>query len=1061
MKPIKLVMSAFGPYAQKTPEIDFRNFEEKGLFLISGATGAGKTTIFDAICFALYGTTSGMYRDTKNLRSDYASSETESFVDFFFSHQGKEYHVWRQPQYERPLKRGTGTKLEPEKAILYCDGEVPIEGLKPVNSRIKELLGIDEKQFKQIVMIAQGEFWELLNAKTDKRTDILRTIFMTSGYKNLEYKLKERQDSFYGCYKDSVKSAAQYFCDVTSDPDSEYFYKLESMQRNVSVNSSSMILSDVMQLIDDVIEEDNNKGKIAKEDFEINNKKLERLNAELATAEDNNKIVERVTTLENDKKSLQAKKEEIDNIAEIIKRKKSATYVVNSLYEQWKSKKETKDNLFSDLENEKKTLKFEEANLESAKGKLTEAKKREGDIEKNHKLIDQIEKDAEKYTKRESLIKEIETLKTEATTLLEEKSFLSEKNNNLQNEIKLIEERIKEIEDSPTELEKIKSKLSSYESLGQEINDIIDNEIDEYKNQTDEYKQACNDFERVRDSFEIARKERENAERILENCRAGILASKLEVGAPCPVCGSMEHPHPAIISGESISEEEYDNYKSEEASEQKKKDDSLVVVERLKSATEVTGKQLNERIVKCLNSEYYGISFNPSKIIEDNERLIIEEKVYIDNKIEEFGKSKQRLEKQSDELNTLKNRQETLVGENSKALKEKIDNNADAIHENEKILTQKTTELNGIGVLPYENLQAAMDAKNLAKEEADGIENLIKKAENKKNDLELKCSSTQGKIKTMQKSYSESVDAEEKSKNKFLDGLKENSFADENDFLACLSNEKEITADEKIISEYKIAVNTTDAQLIQAKADAEGKQLVDVTELRASYDTQKTITQNLQELNVSIDMRLTENNKKLTQISSLQVEIDEHLRNYTIAKRLYELVKGTTGNGKITLEQYVQAAGFDSIIKAANRRLQPMSDFQYELYRQDSSLGRQSNTFLDLEVLDNFTGKRRPVGNLSGGESFKASLSLALGLSDTVASNLGGIQMEALFIDEGFGTLDRKSIENAMDVLLNLTGAGKLVGIISHREELIENISQQIIIEKRETGSQINIDLGV
>ena len=161
------------------------------------------------------------------------------------------------------------------------------------------------------------------------------------------------------------------------------------------------------------------------------------------------------------------------------------------------------------------------------------------------------------------------------------------------------------------------------------------------------------------------------------------------------------------------------------------------------------------------------------------------------------------------------------------------------------------------------------------------------------------------------------------------------------------------------------------------------------------------------------------------------------------------------------MEQYIQAAGFDGIIAAANRRLRPMSEGQYELYRREDSLGKKSNNFLDLEVLDNYTGRRRPVGNLSGGESFKASLSLALGLSDTVSSNLGGIQMDALFVDEGFGTLDRKSIENAMDILINLSGTNKLVGIISHREELMENIPQQIKVKKTKEGSQIAIESGI
>ena len=184
-------------------------------------------------------------------------------------------------------------------------------------------------------------------------------------------------------------------------------------------------------------------------------------------------------------------------------------------------------------------------------------------------------------------------------------------------------------------------------------------------------------------------------------------------------------------------------------------------------------------------------------------------------------------------------------------------------------------------------------------------------------------------------------------------------------------------------------------------------------------------------------------------------------REYAVCSGLYNLVRGQTGNGKITLEQYIQAAGFDGIIMAANRRLLPMSDGQYELYRQEDSPGKKSSTFLDLEVLDNYTGCRRPVGNLSGGESFKASLSLALGLSDTVSSSLGGIQMDALFVDEGFGTLDRRSIENAMNILINLSGTSKLVGVISHREELIESIPSQIRVQKTREGSDITVEDGI
>ena len=237
--------------------------------------------------------------------------------------------------------------------------------------------------------------------------------------------------------------------------------------------------------------------------------------------------------------------------------------------------------------------------------------------------------------------------------------------------------------------------------------------------------------------------------------------------------------------------------------------------------------------------------------------------------------------------------------------------------------------------------------------------------------------------------------------------------------------------------------------------------MIDMDTLQKTFAEQKTYVDSNRAMVNLLQNRIHTNEEKQGKISAQRAEFESAQKEYAIARRLYDLVKGTTGNGKITLEQYIQAAGFDSIIAAANRRLLPMSDGQYELYRQEDSLGKQSNHFLDLVVLDNYTGHRRPVGNLSGGESFKASLSLALGLSDTVSMHQGGVQMDALFIDEGFGTLDRRSIDNAMDILVNLSSANKLVGVISHREELKTSIPQQIKVEKLRDGSRITVDTGV
>ena len=249
MKPVKLKISAFGPYAGEVPEIRFDQFEEKGLFLITGDTGAGKTTIFDAICYALYGSASGRYRDTKNLRSEYADPGCESYVDFYFSHQGRNYHVLRRPPYERKKFRGEGTVYQQEEAEFHEEGKAPVEGIKQVGNAVRELLHIDEKQFKQIAMIAQGEFRDLLFAKTEQRTEILRTIFMTENYKNIEFRLKDRLTAAGRELEQTENSIIQYFGDVIAPDDQELEAELAEMQEKALSSRSAWNAADFLDVI--------------------------------------------------------------------------------------------------------------------------------------------------------------------------------------------------------------------------------------------------------------------------------------------------------------------------------------------------------------------------------------------------------------------------------------------------------------------------------------------------------------------------------------------------------------------------------------------------------------------------------------------------------------------------------------------------------------------------------------------------------------------------------------------------------------------------------------------
>ena len=419
------------------------------------------------------------------------------------------------------------------------------------------------------------------------------------------------------------------------------------------------------------------------------------------------------------------------------------------------------------------------------------------------------------------------------------------------------------------------------------------------------------------------------------------------------------------------------------------------------------------------------------------------------------------LEKECDSLKEADEALKKTAGEETEKLEKERRELETKIHETVTDMTRYNTELETLKELSYPDGAVAASEKKKAEDKLNEITTEISGASEAKRKAENELTAVTSEIKTLEISLIENSE-KEKDLKEVLDGkLLSQGFKSLDEMLALVVSEDVIAGSENTITRYRQDAAANSRQLEQAREDAKDKKKIDIEALNSSCKDQEGIVLSIRKLENDISNRIKNNEEKQTNILTLRPDYEKASRDCNISRKLYELVRGTSGNGKITLEQYIQAAGFDGIIAAANRRLQPMSDNQYELHRKEDSLGKKSNNFLDLEVLDNYTGHRRPVGNLSGGESFKASLSLALGLSDTVSSNLGGVQMDALFIDEGFGTLDRKSIDSAMDILINLSGSNKLVGVISHREELIENIPQQIRVRKTKNGSQIEIDKGI
>ena len=1060
MKPIKLKISAFGPYAGELPEIRFDQFEEKGLFLISGDTGAGKTTIFDAICYALYGSTSGRYRDTKNLRSEYAAPECESYVDFYFSHQGKNYHVLRRPSYERKKLRGEGTVQQQETAEFYEEDKAPVEGLKPVENAVKNLLHIDEKQFKQIAMIAQGEFRDLLFAKTEQRTEILRTIFMTENYKNIEYRLKDRLDASSKEKVHTENSIIQYFCDAAAPEGSELEDELSELQRKAASSGSAWNVDEFVDVIKKIIASDEECSGMINEQIKAEEGVLDGLKEKLATAEINNGFITRLNDLKKEKKNLDEKRLEMDALSLKLAKQKTASYNAAPAFNSWTAKCKEKTDAEKDISDSREQLIRLTEEAEIACEKLNDAEEKRPQADELTKEAEAIARQEQDYIRRDELRAEIAELEEKNKALKIKEKEIEESEQKLKESIADYKNTIESLKDKPDELNSLNNLDISLKALRSDIQNILGEKQKDWKLHSENLKKEQKAFEQADRAYDEALNARRDAERLFEQNQAGILAKGLEEGKKCPVCGSTHHPEPAILPEDSITEEKLNHLKKKEYDAREAKDTALQNVTVERTALKGAGDNIREAASKCFNNELITASVDSDDIdvileLAENTKVSVEQRIN-DNEKRRYqaGNDCATLEETRKLLDKAQGEDIDSVNKQKKSITEDLQNVSIK-------LTEANTSLKNIGELAFDTWEKAEERKKEAEEKARELTDAIKTAGEKKNAAETAVAEKKASIATLEDSLERLKKDENELEDNLNNKLSEYGFDDIETMKQFIVADEVITAEDKEIKDYETSVELNKTQLIQAEKDADGKILTDIEVLNKEVEGQRDIVNASRNRKTEIDLRITTNSDKKTNIENQIERLESARKNNTIMKTLYDLVRGQTRNGKITLEQYIQATGFDGIIHAANKRLLPMSDGQFELFRQEDSLGKRSNTFLDLEVLDNHTGHRRPVGNLSGGESFKASLSLALGLSDTVSTNAGGIRMDALFIDEGFGTLDRKSIENAMDILLNLSSTNKLVGIISHREELKENIPQQIKVTKTRAGSLIDVDPGV
>lgn len=703
-------------------------------------------------------------------------------------------------------------------------------------------------------------------------------------------------------------------------------------------------------------------------------------------------------------------------------------------------------------------LKDNQTAYELARFKLEESIKAKDTAEIKKREAQKIEEEKEDYRRRDRLSKDIKLFEEKKSILDSKKESLEAAEKSLNERKEQLKNMIDSLKTKPEEYSDALAKKKALTEADKKLRNIIEISIRDILNTRNDRRKSETSYIQARDEFDKADKERADAEKILEYSRAGILAQSLKEGMSCPVCGSTHHPAPAKLPQISLSEEEFKQIGDKAKKLEADKNKAYTKLQSLNTLVLEKEENLKKESEECISNEIFD---NVKQLPQDPDELstvlidlrnklkvelleIDKTELLLKDQCVKFKESEEKLEyaREVEEKDVLKQKELLLKD----------------IQDNNDSLSKQKGMLESLQKLSFDDWDNAEKAMNKAYNEAKIILDKITEWEEKKNTFSQKVAAVKAEINTMESNLANQSAGEEELTKKLQDLLilyDFNSFLEIKEFTL---SEEDISDREKTISGFKERVSVNKSKLAQAKEDAMGRKIVDIEELEKGVEAKKNEVEAMKKEAHSLTIKIDSNKDKYKNIKAKSLELEKSGKEYAVCKRLYELVKGQTGKGKITLEQYVQAAGFDGIIRAANRRLLPMTDGQYELYRTQDELGKRSNTFLDLEALDNYTGHRRAVWNLSGGESFKASLSLALGLSDTISSNLGGIQMDALFIDEGFGTLDKKSIENAMDILLSLSNANKLVGIISHREELKDNIPQKIMVEKTRNGSSIRVE---
>ena len=917
MRPLHLTLSAFGPYAGQV-EIPLEQLGERGLYLITGDTGAGKTTLFDAITYALYGEPSGNNRDPSMFRSKYAQPDTPTWVELVFSYGGKRYTVRRSPEYERPAKRGGGTTLQRAEAELHLPDGRLVTKTREVTGEIVNIIGLDRSQFAQIAMIAQGDFLKLLLADTRSRQEIFRKLFPTRGYMVFQEKVKSESGALQRECEAARASVKQYIDGVLCPQEDPMYPQWERAW------AGELPIQETVELLEALLEQDRERDTQCSEE-------LEQLDGELNA----------VTTL-------LAKAEELEK--------------AKSQMEEALARRETCKAQWEAAQQQLEAQTAQASQLEGLRARLA-------DLEAELPRYQELEQ------LRQNLTAQTQSIRQQSTWLEEQENEQRRR----EKELELWRQERTGLEEAGAQRERLLGQQTRAQEQSQQL--------EELSTLLAGCRQARVNLEGAQKRYGVARQKAQAAQedytgknQAFLDEQAGVLAQQLAEGQPCPVCGSLTHPTPAQLSPGAPTEEELNRVKQAWEAAQQTASTWSVEAGKARTALEEREQRLRSQMAHVLPEQ--GADQSLDQVAQSIQ--------------EAQGEAQEALAQVKGQL-----RQVEAALARKRQLDTQIPQQEQRLGELERAIASAREQLAG--------------------------------ANSRREELQGQIHALEGHLRYPQADQARQEQSDLKGKLQRL--------------------EEAQTQAQRRANAAQLALTGAEEAVKQLTHLVEQSQPMDLVAQRARSQELTLRRAQLTAVQRELHTRLTTNRTALEQIQGKTAQLTQLEQRYTWVRVLSNTVNGTLhGKEKIALETYVQMTFFDRILRRANLRLLVMTGGQYELKRRREAAGSRGQSGLEMDVIDHYNGTERSVKSLSGGESFQASLALALGLSDEIQSSAGGIRLDTMFVDEGFGSLDEESLNKAMGALGDLAQGNRLVGIISHVSELKEKIDKQIVVRKDRTG---------